>query len=366
MNKVFNFLAAIIIFSTCQQKHDGFTVNVEINGYPEGTALLQKRVERDFVTIDSTEIVNGKFQFEGKIDFPEICYVQINDTLPILRVFLENTQIGIKANVDSLRHPKISGSVLQGKLEAYNESMIPFNKRMRSAYQEYLKANKDGDLDKANEKEAEFDAISEEQKQASLEVVRLNSDNVMGPYLIWGTMIYELNTEELETLEAGFAPEISGSVYVSQIKNHIEVLKKVDIGQPFTDISLEDVNGNITNLSELKGKLVLIDFWASWCGPCRRENPNVVALYNEYKDQNFEIFGVSFDTDDTKWKKAIEDDGLAWYHVSDLKGWGSEAGKLYGVRAIPHTVLISPEGIIIEKNLRGEELRAKVEELING
>jgi peroxiredoxin len=141
------------------------------------------------------------------------------------------------------------------------------------------------------------------------------------------------------------------------------VLKKVAIGQPFIDIVMEDPEGNIKKLSDLKGKLVLVDFWASWCRPCRQENPNVVALYNEYKVKNFDIFGVSFDNDGDKWKKAIDDDSLTWHHVSDLKGWNSAAGKLYGVRAIPHTVLVSPDGIILDKNLRGEELRKKVQEL---
>ncbi len=109
----------------------------------------------------------------------------------------------------------------------------------------------------------------------------------------------------------------------------------------------------------------MVDFWASWCGPCRGENPNVVAAYKKYHDKGFEIFGVSFDTDKDKWLKAVEDDKLTWFHVSDLKGWGNAAGKIYGVRGIPHSVLIDKEGIIVAKNLRGEELHKKLEEIFN-
>jgi thiol-disulfide isomerase/thioredoxin len=108
-----------------------------------------------------------------------------------------------------------------------------------------------------------------------------------------------------------------------------------------------------------------VDFWAAWCGPCRRENPNNVSLYADYKDKGFEILGVSFDNNREDWIKAINDDGLTWPQVSDLKGWKSAAGKLYGVSSIPHTVLLDKEGVIIAKNLRGEELREKVAELLD-
>jgi peroxiredoxin len=132
---------------------------------------------------------------------------------------------------------------------------------------------------------------------------------------------------------------------------------------PAVDFALNDTTGNPIAISSFKGDYLLIDFWASWCGPCRRENPNVVALYNDFKDKGFEIIGVSFDDDGNKWINAIHQDGLIWPHVSDLKGWGSAAGKLYGINSIPATVLLDRDGIIIAKNLRGDALRKKLEEL---
>ena len=138
---------------------------------------------------------------------------------------------------------------------------------------------------------------------------------------------------------------------------------KTATGSQAPEIAMETPDGDMLRLSDLRGKYVLIDFWASWCRPCRVENPRVVALYNEYKDENFEILGVSLDRDKAAWVKAIEQDNLEWKHVSDLQFWNSEAAQAYGVTAIPHTVLVDPQGEIIARDLRGDALENKLEEL---
>jgi len=151
--------------------------------------------------------------------------------------------------------------------------------------------------------------------------------------------------------------------YVKELNYSVGVERYVQNGMLAPDISLPDTSGNITNLSSLRGKFVLIDFWASWCGPCRRENPNVVKLYNQYHESGLEVFGVSLDTQRYKWVKAIKDDQLGWVHVSDLKKWNSEAAKAFAVRSIPFTLLLDKEGKIIAKNLRGSDLQRKLQEI---
>ena len=152
----------------------------------------------------------------------------------------------------------------------------------------------------------------------------------------------------------------------AQLQQLLKTSASFITGLPAPDFTMNDPDGKPINLSDFKGKVVLVDFWASWCGPCRRENPNVVRLYNEYRSKGFDILGVSLDRSKEPWLAAIEKDGLTWSHVSDLQGWGNAAAKLYGVSSIPHTVLLDKDGKIIARNLRGEALEAKLKSIFGG
>lgn len=148
-------------------------------------------------------------------------------------------------------------------------------------------------------------------------------------------------------------------------ERYLENLENVSVGKKAPGITQFDPDGNIFSLQDLKGKYVLVDFWASWCPPCRAENPNLVATYEEFKNKNFEILGVSFDSELANWKKAIKDDNLTWKHISDLQKWNNGAAGIYAIKAIPQNVLVDPNGIIIARNLHGEDLKNKLREILN-
>ena len=173
-----------------------------------------------------------------------------------------------------------------------------------------------------------------------------------------------MRLDELKATRAKISSELAGCPYVKDLDGIIKQLENVQIGKVAPEFSLPDTAGVSVSLSDFRGKYVLLDFWASWCPPCRRENPNVVKAFNEYKDTNFTIVGISLDKDKSKWMKAIADDNLAWTHLSDLKYWDSEIPALYGVRGIPANVLLDPDGVIVAKNITGEDLHKKLKEVI--
>ncbi|MFC2124178.1 thioredoxin-like domain-containing protein [Bacteroidota bacterium] len=369
MIRLFLGIISLSFLATCQTTEESkasFSISGSMEGLEDGSAIIKRRVDGDWITLDSSQILNGQFKLQGHLAMPEMCYVFVSDTLSPIRVFVENSDINIKAKADSTRYAEISGSTIQDELDDYNSKMQDYNDQLSETYNEYLEAVKDKNEDKQKELDKKFEEVSDNQKEAGMAYVKEHSSSLIAPYLTWGTLVYDLSIKEMEELSNVFDPSMSESIYVKQLNDHITIQKKVSIGQPLTDIVLADTTGDDFALSSLKGNIILIDFWASWCGPCRRENPNVVGIYNDYNEKGFEILGVSFDEEGEAWKQAIIDDRLNWYHISDLKGWNSKGAELYGVRAIPHTVLIDRNGEIIAKNLRGDELREKIKELTQG
>lgn len=175
---------------------------------------------------------------------------------------------------------------------------------------------------------------------------------------------YDPDYKEMSALFKNLDKKVQKSTEGKAFKFYLKRLENASVGKKAPGITQLDLQGNPYSLQDLKGKYVLVDFWASWCPPCRKENPNLVATYAEFKDKNFEILGVSLDKDMNSWKKAIADDNLTWKHISDLQHWNNGAAATYGIKAIPQNVLVDPNGIIIAKNLHGDDLKNKLREIL--
>ncbi len=363
------FIAVLASFiwscNTNSQKETGFTIDGTITGYQDSVIFLKKRDAGEWKTVDSAKVIDGKFHLSGKVDYPEVYYLlneKLRFTLPI---FMDNSKITVSGKMDDLANVKITGSKAQDAMKAYNDEVKPYNDKIEDLYKQYMAAQQEGNKELLEQIDSSYYAINDEKIAFTKNYIGTNNKSVAVPYILYRELSYSLEVEELDSLFKLMDTSLSESPYYKILDERIKTLYIVAIGKKAPDFTLNDTTGNPISLSQFQGKYLLIDFWAAWCRPCRVENPNNVKLYADYKDKGFEILGVSFDDTREAWVKAIKKDGLTWPQVSDLKGWNSAAGKLYGVSAIPHTVLLDKEGVIIAKNLRGEELRKEIAKLLD-
>jgi len=262
-----------------------------------------------------------------------------------------------------LRNTKITGSPTQDIFKTYIAEMEKLNKEVLALQGKYQNAMTTGNTSEADKAKIDYQAIIDNNKVYSKNFVKEHSNSVVSAYITLFQLADQIDVAELDSLASKFAPELSKSEYVVKINERIQEQKKTAIGIVAPDFTMNDPEGKPIQLSSLRGKIVLVDFWAAWCGPCRQENPNVVKLYQQYHDKGFEILGVSLDKNKEDWLKAIKADNLTWMHVSDLQYWQNAAARLYGVNAIPQSFLLDKDGKIIGKGLRGEQLANKLMEL---
>jgi peroxiredoxin len=270
--------------------------------------------------------------------------------------FVEDTTMQINVNKDSITKTVVTGSHVNDLYIAYEEALKPIKNKMDALDKAYSEAAHAGNKTVIDSLEKVYDKLSAEEIDANVYYVQSNPNSVIGAWAI-KKMLYNFDLAQLKKVYPAFSPAVQQSSFAKEIKKEMDIMDRTAIGQMAPDFTQNDSAGNPVALASFKGKYVLLDFWASWCGPCRRENPNVVEAYKKFKGKNFTILGVSLDDNKEAWVKAVNTDGLAWNHVCDLKGWKNVVAAEYGIRAVPSNFLLDPSGKILAHNLRGEILQ---------
>jgi peroxiredoxin len=363
-NVVYLFLG-IILFSCTSKPH--YTINGKIAGSDSITFYLQKREAGKTISIDSAVSRKGSFTMKGGvIDYPQLIQLVAGNTRKRTSFYLENSDITIKGSLDSLFKADVTGSRTEDEYKAFINSNKPLSDKYSKLVVKYQIASQAGDASTVATLEPQLDSIQVSMTNLQKNFVKTNPKSFVTPSILV-SLSYEMEADEIESMVNGLDTSITALPQIKSLKERVSLMKTVSVGQKAPDFTLSDVNGNPVALSSKIGsKLLLIDFWAAWCNPCRQENPNVVKVFTEFHKKGFDVFGVSLDQKKEAWVKAISDDKLAWTQVSDLQYWNNAAAKLYAVNSIPANFLLDETGKIIGKNLRGKDLYNKVNEVLGG
>jgi peroxiredoxin len=313
--------------------------------------------------IDTVKVTGDNFSFEKDLKEPTVFMVNFGAEQQPGFLILENGNTNVSYTMGDINSLHIEGGKEQGIYNSFLTMCKPVFSQMDSLGKVAMANESNAEL--MNSLQEEFFRLDGGLKQTQLKFIEENKSSIATAFIAVNYINEKMdkNYAEVDKIYNQLDDKVKASYYGKKLLELGSQLKGTSIGQPAPDFTLNDVNDKPISLSSYKGKITLVDFWASWCGPCRGENPNVVAAYNVYHNDGFEILGVSLDDNKAKWLDAIEKDKLTWTQVSDLQGWSSAAASLYGIQSIPSNVLIDKDGNILAKDLRGEALENKLKEL---
>ncbi|MGL4992896.1 MAG: thioredoxin-like domain-containing protein [Bacteroidales bacterium] len=369
MKKILIMGAAALSIASCNNNTKGYLIEgTTSNKALEGKmVLLQVQEGRELLSMDTAFVENGKFTFKGEQATAAYYFISAengeNIGVPSTQFILENSKYTV--SLDSIT--EVSGSELNNKFRAYASTNRELSSKQNAIRDKFSAMVQDQTItaDIENQLKGEFEKIDAEKIELAKSFVNTNLNNIAGAN-IFAQIARMLPLEEQESIINSATGEFLTQKPIDQIKENIAILKRSAVGQPFVDIRMATPEGDTLAISDLVGKhkVIMIDFWATWCGPCRAEMPRLVELYKNYNKKGLEIIGVSLDRDEASWKNYIKSNKLEWKHISDLQFWNSAGAKAYGVNSIPHIVLLDEKGTIISRGLHGQELIDKVTELL--
>lgn len=362
MKNFIGLIALAVLFSACSNEKKGYEVTVNLANESNAMAYLLKVENNALVPFDSAEFNNG-YVFKGSVEKPEWSVFNIKGSNDRTEFFISNDVIKISANENDPAKINYEGTELNDIYEKFLDSSASISQENTKLYAEYQQAAKSGDQEAQDAARVKIEEIYEAEQAFSNEFASKNLDNLVGLHIVRRKLVYNMTYDDLNEVLNKVPEANQNNEYYTYLTGHLAKLEKTKVGSVAPDFTMKDTAGNDVSLTDFRGNYTLIDFWAAWCGPCRRANPHVVEIYNEFNPKGFQVLGVSFDQSREKWIQAIHDDKLPWTQVSDLQGWKNAAGQLYGINSIPHTVLIDPDGKIVMNKFTHEELKEKLEEI---
>jgi len=383
MKKILVFVSAVAVLVSCNKAGENeYIVTGNVKGIDGKNVFLEKQDEAgQLKQVDTVKIENGKFTFKGSAKEPEMYLIQVADTQGKVPFILENGDIDMTINKDSINITKVTGTYNNDELSAYKEEGMKIQKKMMKFQETNMTkmqaAQQKQDTVVMNGLRKEYMKIQEDFMKQSDAYVGTHPKAYISALIIDG-MFNQMNpdVEKIKKYYAGLDKAVKDTKVGKGIQTKLDKIGKpvaevtapaeggVQVGSVAPDFSANTPDGKTVSLKQSLGKVTIVDFWASWCKPCREENPNVVALYNELHAKGLNIVGVSLDKEAAPWKEAIAKDKLAWNQVSNLKFWKDPIAATYGVQSIPATFILDASGKIVAKDLRGAELKAKVNELL--